>query len=66
MTDIHNKHHHINNNDDNDNDNDEKLAAAPTIEARAARFGKGQMGSALMGSLLIHFCLTKGLLGYSR
>ena len=31
-----------------------------------ALFGKGQMGSALMGSLQISSFLTEGLLGYSR
>ena len=34
--------------------------------ARASAFGKGQLGSALMGSLQIACLLTEGPFGYSR
>ena len=43
------------------------VLAIGTVESEsAAEFGKGQMGSALMGSLQISCFLTEGLFGYSR
>ena len=43
-----------------------KRPSVAVVRWRRGRVGKGQMGSARMGSLQISFFLTEGLFGYSR